>query len=211
MYNSKNYTIGTDGWSIHPFSNCFWKSSLVNLNGKTYHWEHNVTHSGWVEQVPTIHTPNLNLVSEFQELPLNDFDYAKDILLIPQLIWNWRDVYLDRLFKNHHFYHNRFRNVYPSDVYIRPREPFPHTDRLVSTKRLGKRKIVRYCIMPLEQLQSIIASTPQVIIPGNVYLERIVFSAAFICNLFQRPIYTINAHILSYIFHNAPHHTKICL
>jgi hypothetical protein len=30
----------------------------------------------WIEQVPTIHTPNLNLVSEFQELPLNDFDYA---------------------------------------------------------------------------------------------------------------------------------------
>jgi hypothetical protein len=76
VYNNKNYTIGTDGWSIHPFSNCFWKSNLINLNGKTYHWEHNVTQSGWVEQVPTIHTPNLNLVSEFQELPLNDFDYA---------------------------------------------------------------------------------------------------------------------------------------
>jgi hypothetical protein len=44
IYNNKNYTIGTDGWSIHPFSNCFWKSNLINLNGKTYHWEHNVTH-----------------------------------------------------------------------------------------------------------------------------------------------------------------------
>jgi hypothetical protein len=76
IYNNKNYTIGTDGWSIYPFSNCFWKSNLINLNGKTYHWEHNVTHSGWIEQLPTIHTPNLNLVSEFQELPLNDFDYA---------------------------------------------------------------------------------------------------------------------------------------
>jgi hypothetical protein len=76
IYNNKNYTIGTDGWSIHPFSNCFWKSNLVNLNGKTYHWEYNSTHSGWIEQVPTIHTPNLNLVSEFQELPLKDFDYA---------------------------------------------------------------------------------------------------------------------------------------
>jgi hypothetical protein len=76
VYNNKNYTIGTDGWSIHPFSNCFWKSNLVNLNGKTYHWEYNNTHSGWIEQVPTIHTPNLNLVSEFQELPLKDFDYA---------------------------------------------------------------------------------------------------------------------------------------
>jgi hypothetical protein len=43
-YKNKNFTIGTDGWSIHPFSNCFWKSNLINLNGKTYHWEHNYTH-----------------------------------------------------------------------------------------------------------------------------------------------------------------------
>jgi len=34
VYNNKNDTIGTDGWSIHPFSNCFWKSNLINLNGK---------------------------------------------------------------------------------------------------------------------------------------------------------------------------------
>jgi hypothetical protein len=75
-YNNKNFTIGTDGWSIHPFSNCFWKSNLINLNGKSYHWEHNYTHGEWMEQPPTIHTPNLKLVSVFDELPLKDFDYA---------------------------------------------------------------------------------------------------------------------------------------
>ena len=75
-YNNKNFTIGTDGWSIHPFSNCFWKSNLINLNGKSYHWEHNYTHGEWIEQPPTIHTPNLKLVSVFDELPLKDFDYA---------------------------------------------------------------------------------------------------------------------------------------
>jgi hypothetical protein len=75
-YNKKNFTIGTDGWSIHPFSNCFWKSNFVNLNGKTYHWEHNYTHGEWIEQLPTIHIPNLKLVSVFDQLPLKDFDYA---------------------------------------------------------------------------------------------------------------------------------------
>ena len=77
VHNNKNYTIGTDGWSIHPYSKCFWKSNLVNLNGKTYHWEHNNTTNGeWIEQTPTIHTPNLNLIASFEELPLNDYDYA---------------------------------------------------------------------------------------------------------------------------------------
>jgi hypothetical protein len=76
VYKNNNYTIGTDGWSIHPFSNCFWKTNLVNLNGKTFHWEHNTTHADWTEQTPNIHTPNLNLVSQFEELSLNDFNYA---------------------------------------------------------------------------------------------------------------------------------------
>jgi hypothetical protein len=79
VYNNKNYTIGTDGWSIHPFSNCFLNSNLINLNGNTFHWEHNSTTSAsgeWLEQLTSIHTPNLKLIAEFQELPLKDFDYA---------------------------------------------------------------------------------------------------------------------------------------
>ena len=76
IHNNQNFTIGLDGWSIHPFSPCFWPKNLVNFNGKTYHWEFTNGSADWVEQLPTLHTPNLKLISEFDELPLNDFDYA---------------------------------------------------------------------------------------------------------------------------------------
>jgi hypothetical protein len=63
-----------DGQSTHfPI---IWKSNLVNLNGKKFHWEHNTTHADWTDQTPNTHTPNLNLVSQFEELSLNDFNYA---------------------------------------------------------------------------------------------------------------------------------------
>jgi hypothetical protein len=74
-YKDENYTIGMDGWSLHPYSNCFWKTHLVNLNGRTYSWEHNATVGDWTEQKPNIHTPNLNLIAEFSELPLKDYDF----------------------------------------------------------------------------------------------------------------------------------------
>ena len=75
-YNSINYTIGIDGWSLHPYSDCFWKSNFVNLNGKTFHWEHDTSFSDWVEQTPNIHVHNLELVAEFETIPLNDFDFS---------------------------------------------------------------------------------------------------------------------------------------
>ncbi|KAI9555943.1 hypothetical protein GHT06_018484 [Daphnia sinensis] len=75
-YEDKNCTIGIDGWSIHPYSDCFWKSHLVNLNGFTHIWEHNSTNGDWVKQKPSIHMPNLDLITEFEELHLNDFDYG---------------------------------------------------------------------------------------------------------------------------------------
>ena len=31
----ENQTIGRDGFSLHPFSECFWEDGIVNLNGKT--------------------------------------------------------------------------------------------------------------------------------------------------------------------------------
>ncbi len=74
-YNSINYTIGTDGWSLHPYSSCFWKSQLVNLNGKSYHWEFNSTFGDWVEQIPNVHSHTLDLIAEFDQLPLKDFDF----------------------------------------------------------------------------------------------------------------------------------------
>ncbi|KZS06419.1 Uncharacterized protein APZ42_030137, partial [Daphnia magna] len=52
-YEDKSCTIGVDGWSIHPYSDCFWKTHLAS-----------------------IHMPNLDLITEFEELHLNDFDYS---------------------------------------------------------------------------------------------------------------------------------------
>ncbi|KAK4003832.1 hypothetical protein OUZ56_005584 [Daphnia magna] len=75
-YGTSDCTIGTDGWSIHPYSECFWKSQLVNINGYPHAWEHNETNGDWVRQEATIHTPNLDLIAEFEELHLNDFDFA---------------------------------------------------------------------------------------------------------------------------------------
>ena len=76
LYNHQNYTVGMDGWSIHPFSNCFWQSHLININGKPYKWIHNTEHGDWVEQKPNLHSTNLELIAEFDELPLNDFDFT---------------------------------------------------------------------------------------------------------------------------------------
>jgi hypothetical protein len=75
-YASENYTVGMDGWSIHPYSACFWKSHFVNINGNAFAWEHNATSGEWVKQNPTVHTANLELIAEFEELQLNDFDLA---------------------------------------------------------------------------------------------------------------------------------------
>lgn len=76
VYNKINSTIGTDGWSIHSYSDCFWKNQLININGYPHAWEHNETAGDWIKQEATIHTPNLDLIAEFDELHLNNFDYA---------------------------------------------------------------------------------------------------------------------------------------
>ncbi|EFX71983.1 hypothetical protein DAPPUDRAFT_111188 [Daphnia pulex] len=33
-----NYTVGRDGYSLHPFQECFWKDQIINLNGHSYSW-----------------------------------------------------------------------------------------------------------------------------------------------------------------------------
>ncbi|KAK4028115.1 hypothetical protein OUZ56_017293 [Daphnia magna] len=75
-YEDKNCTIGVDGWSIHPYSDCFWKTHLVNLNGFPHTWEHNSTDGDWIKQKANIHILNLDLITEFEELNLNDFEYG---------------------------------------------------------------------------------------------------------------------------------------
>jgi hypothetical protein len=75
-YTIENFTVGIDGWSIYPYSTCFWISHFVNLNGNAFPWEHNATSGEWVKQNPTIHTTHLELIAEFEELQLNDSDLA---------------------------------------------------------------------------------------------------------------------------------------
>ncbi|KAK4013780.1 hypothetical protein OUZ56_026333 [Daphnia magna] len=75
-YEDKNCTIGVDGWSIHPYSDCFLKTHLVNSNGFHHTWEHKSTDGYCVKQKSNIHMPNLDLITEFEELHLNDFDYS---------------------------------------------------------------------------------------------------------------------------------------
>jgi hypothetical protein len=75
-YAEGNFTIGMDGWSIHPYSDCFCKFQYVNLNGNPFSWEHNGSYGEWVKQKATIQTTHLDLIAEFEELKLNDFDFA---------------------------------------------------------------------------------------------------------------------------------------
>ena len=90
LYNHKNFTIGIDGWSIHPYSDCFWQSHLININSKPHMWEINNGNGDWVEQQANLHSVNLELIAEFEELPLNDFDFAlkRPIRLITVVILN---------------------------------------------------------------------------------------------------------------------------
>ncbi|XP_045023229.1 uncharacterized protein LOC123467349 [Daphnia magna] len=76
VYGKNNCTIGLDGWSIHPYSEFFWKSQLININGYPHTWQHNATAGDWIKQEATIHTSNLDLIAEFEELHLNSFDYG---------------------------------------------------------------------------------------------------------------------------------------
>ncbi|KZR95716.1 Uncharacterized protein APZ42_010366 [Daphnia magna] len=76
VYGKNNCTIGLDGWSIHPYSECFWKSQLININGYPHSWQHNATAGDWIKQEATIHTSNLDLIAEFEELRFNSFDYG---------------------------------------------------------------------------------------------------------------------------------------
>ena len=68
---STNYTVGKDGWSLHPFQECFWTTEYVSLNGQTYKW---IKNDGKVEE-PTIHLTKLHFVNKFEEIPLKAYEY----------------------------------------------------------------------------------------------------------------------------------------
>ena len=77
-YKDRNYTIGMDGWSMHPFSSCFWPTHFVNINGKTYFYERsssNQTSGDWKIQEATFHASNLDLVSKFSDDIVKNYNY----------------------------------------------------------------------------------------------------------------------------------------
>ncbi len=60
-----NFTIGRDGFSLHPFQECFWKNQLVNLNERSYAW--NSTFENLTLGYPTYHVATMNLRERFNE------------------------------------------------------------------------------------------------------------------------------------------------
>ena len=70
----QNSTIGKDGYSLHPFQECFWKDRLVNLNGRSYKW--NIEISEWEEQQATTHLASIKLIEKFEDLSDNEFQYV---------------------------------------------------------------------------------------------------------------------------------------
>lgn len=67
----KNFTVGKDGFSLHPFEECFWPNNLVNLNGKPHMWKD----GEWSVMQPSIHLSTLRLTSKFEELEDNEARY----------------------------------------------------------------------------------------------------------------------------------------
>jgi hypothetical protein len=67
------YTIGRDGYSLHPFQECFWKDQIVNLNGQSYSW--NSTFENYTLVYPTYHLATINLQEKFQEINDNELEY----------------------------------------------------------------------------------------------------------------------------------------
>lgn len=66
-----DFTVGKDGWSLHPFHECFWSGQFINLNDQTFSW----VNGDWVKQEPVVHVLKLKLIKQFDELPLKSFDY----------------------------------------------------------------------------------------------------------------------------------------
>ena len=70
----QNYTIGRDGYSLHPFQECFWKDGVTNLNGLSYTW--NTEKNAGIQLTPTFHLSTLKLTAKFKELDDNEYKYT---------------------------------------------------------------------------------------------------------------------------------------
>ena len=63
---------------MHPSSPCFWPTSFVNINGKTYSYERassDNTVGEWKPQEATIHAANLDLVAKFDEEIVKNYNF----------------------------------------------------------------------------------------------------------------------------------------
>jgi hypothetical protein len=68
-----SYTIGRDGFSLHPFQECFWKDQIINLNGQSYSW--NETTENFTLVHPTYHLATINLQEKFPNIDDNELEY----------------------------------------------------------------------------------------------------------------------------------------
>jgi hypothetical protein len=67
----KNFTIGKDGFSLHPFQSCFWKDDTISLQGKAYRW----IGEKWTEIFPTVHLATLHLAQRFSDIVDDEAQY----------------------------------------------------------------------------------------------------------------------------------------
>jgi hypothetical protein len=62
----KNYTIGRDGYSLHPFQECFWKNGVTNVNELSYTW--NTEKNAWIQLTPTFLLSTSKLTAKFYKI-----------------------------------------------------------------------------------------------------------------------------------------------
>ena len=70
IVNNNSLTVGKDGWSLHPFIDCFWPGPYITLNDDTYTF----IRGDWQKVESTIHFNKLKLVGEFQEIALKAYE-----------------------------------------------------------------------------------------------------------------------------------------
>ena len=68
-----NFTIGRDGYSLHPSQPCFWKDRIVNLNSQSYTWDNDKKQ--WTKVIPTHHLSTIQLTNKFPSLFDNEIEF----------------------------------------------------------------------------------------------------------------------------------------
>ena len=71
----KNFTIGRDGFFLHPFQNCFWKDDTVSLQGKA----NRLIGEKWTEIFPTVHLATLHLAQRFLDIEDEEARYVSPV------------------------------------------------------------------------------------------------------------------------------------